>query len=159
MKQYRKQCKQCNVEFFANAPAGQYCSQSCGQKWRYANSSRSTEYQYSKASRDWRKYYQRRVSEKGRSATLSVKHLLDLHDMQKGKCALTGINLTCKLEKGVRCLTNASLDRIDPKGEYILENLQLVCVAVNRLRSDMSVNEFHDWCKKVVNYRKRINQK
>ena len=107
---------------------------------------------------NWKQYYQRKIYEKGRSATLSVKHLLDLHDMQNGKCALTGAKLTCNLEKGLHCLTNASLNRIDPKGEYILENIQLVCVAANKLKNDMSVNEFYDWCKKVVNYRKRVNR-
>ena len=31
-------------------------------------------------------------------------------------------------------------------GAYTADNIQLVCVAVNRLRVDMSTEEFINWC-------------
>lgn len=60
--------------------------------------------------------------------------------------------MTCKLEKGVICRTNASIDRIKPKGEYTLDNIQLVCVALNKLRLDTPLDEFIEWCRKVADY-------
>ena len=70
----------------------------------------------------------------------------------RSKCALTGVELTCKLEKGVKCKTNASIDRIDPKGPYIKSNVHLVCAAVNKFRIDLPLDEFIDWCRKVANH-------
>lgn len=71
---------------------------------------------------------------------------------QGGKCALSGVELTCILQKGVVSKTNASIDRIDPKGEYVLGNIQLVCSVINKFRIDTPVDEFVDWCKKVSDY-------
>ena len=50
------------------------------------------------------------------------------------------------------CRTNASIDRIDPKGDYSVENVHLVCAALNKFRIDTSLQEFVDWCTKVANY-------
>jgi len=65
---------------------------------------------------------------------------------------LTGVELTCNLNKGMICETNASIDRILAGGNYEKNNVQLVCAAVNRLRTNMSVEEFIEWCRKVVTY-------
>ena len=51
--------------------------------------------------------------------------------------------------------SNASIDRIDAGGEYKVENIQLVCSVVNSFRRDMSVEEYVDWCKKVVKHDKK----
>jgi hypothetical protein len=75
-----------------------------------------------------------------------------LLEEQGYKCALTGVELTCILEKGTVCKTNASIDRIDPKGPYTKDNVQLVCAAINKLRVDMSVDDFINWCKKVSDH-------
>lgn len=77
---------------------------------------------------------------------------MELLEKQHGKCALSGVELTCILSKGFVCKTNASIDRIDPKGPYVVGNVQLVCVALNKLRIDMSIDEFINWCKKVADY-------
>ena len=42
--------------------------------------------------------------------------------------------------------------RVDPKGGYVLKNIQLVCSAINKFRIDTPVDEFIDWCRKVANY-------
>lgn len=143
-------CLQCGNAIEGRNAHALYCSKACGHKYRYTNSNRGTAYQYSLASGNWRLYYQRRVSEKRRSATLSVEELLALHAQQNGKCALTGVELTCTLIPGKRTPTNASIDRIDAKGRYTLDNIRLVCVAVNRLRCDMDTDEFINWCKLVA---------
>jgi len=71
---------------------------------------------------------------------------------QGGKCALTGMPLTCILERGVRCQTNASIDRKIAGGSYTEDNVQLVCAAINKFRIDTPLDEFIDWCKKVADY-------
>jgi hypothetical protein len=60
--------------------------------------------------------------------------------------------MTCLLEKGSRCQTNASIDRIDPKGPYTADNIQLVCAILNKFRIDTSVEDFINWCKKVSDH-------
>ena len=151
-----KNCIQCGSPILGKNAHAVYCSKACGNSYRYKSNNRSTAYQYALTSGNWRLYYQRRISEKQRSATLDVEQLLELHAKQQGKCALTGVDLTCTLIPGKRTPTNASVDRIDAKGAYVIENIQLVCVAVNRLRCDMSTDEFINWCTLVANKAKGV---
>lgn len=139
-------CAECGKEFEPVRAKQKYCSQKCGHRGRYKENSRGTDYQYSLASGSWEQYYTRRLSEKGRRKTLSLSEILALHEAQGGLCALTNVPMTCILQRGVRTPTNASIDRIDAKGAYIISNIQLVCVAVNRLRTDMTKEEFINWC-------------
>jgi hypothetical protein len=86
---------------------------------------------------------------------LTREILLAQLEKQDYKCALTGVPLTCKLDKGDVCPTNASVDRIQAGGPYTADNIQMVCRAVNFFRSNLSVPEFVDWCRKVVNHHER----
>ena len=150
-------CTYCATEFAPKRVKQKYCSQKCGHNGRYRTNNRGTDYQYSLASGNWELYFQRRVSEKHRSDSLTVQDLQDIYKKQNGLCALTGVPLTCILVRGIKTTTNASLDRINPKSGYTKDNIQLVCVAINRLRCDMSVNEFYEWCKRVTNFRKDLS--
>ena len=76
--------------------------------------------------------------------------LVKLLNDQEGKCALTGVQLTCILEKGNITHTNASIDRIEAGGPYILENIRLTCARVNVMRSNMSDEELLYWCKLLI---------
>jgi hypothetical protein len=71
-------------------------------------------------------------------------------DRQYGLCALSGEPLTCLRKSGVKYKTNASIDRIEAKGSYAEDNIQLVCVAVNKFRIDMDIEEYINWCRKVA---------
>ena len=73
-------------------------------------------------------------------------------EKQDFKCALSGVPLTCKLEKGVSCPTNASVDRIVAGGPYTADNIQMVCRALNAWRSDTTVTDFVEWCRLVVKF-------
>lgn len=145
-----KSCIQCNKEFIIHGPAARYCSQACGQRYRYLHNMRTTDYQYSRRSGNWRMYFAVRVNEKGRAKTLTVDDLIDIYEQQQGKCALTGVEMTCIMVKGQRNPTNASVDRITAGGSYMKENVRLVCAAINRLRLDMPTEVFIEWCRKVV---------
>ena len=81
---------------------------------------------------------------------LTRNDLLEVLESQNYKCAISGIDLTCSLEKGTRFWTNASVDRIVAGGPYTKENIQLVCRAVNSWRSDLPVDVFLEVCRKVA---------
>jgi hypothetical protein len=63
---------------------------------------------------------------------------------------MTGQPMTCELIRGERVWTNASIDRIIPGGLYVLENIQLVCTAINLWRSNQPLGEFIEWCQMVA---------
>lgn len=67
---------------------------------------------------------------------------------QNDKCALSGIKMTheakAREERTQHILNkyNISVDRIDSNKDYTLDNIRLVCGIVNRMRSDLTDNEF-----------------
>ena len=149
---FSKLCAQCGGQFETKGRAGMYCSDACGNRYRYLNHKRDTEYQYSLASGNWKQYYTRRRGEKQRSTSVATDELLALHERQGGLCALTGVPMTCLLVRGQPCFTNASLDRIEPGGAYTIDNIRLVCVGINRFRGHLPVDDYIEWCRKVVNF-------
>lgn len=79
--------------------------------------------------------------------------VIDLFVLQKGRCALSGIKMM--VEEGFVGSKNwfaASIDRIDSKGNYALDNVQLVCAGVNLLKQDMPQAMFIEFCRKVVEH-------
>lgn len=86
---------------------------------------------------------------KPEAVTITVEHLLQLWENQKSLCALTGWPLTTELGRG-KIVTNCSLDRIDSSKGYELGNVQLVCVAANVAKSNLSQSDFINLCKAVV---------
>jgi hypothetical protein len=130
-----------------------FCGIPCKRKSYQAKGGvESTERQYQLISGNWEKYFNRLCNRSFRRELLTKHDCIQLLKEQDYKCALTGIPLTCTLEKGKICKTNASIDRIDPKGTYTKDNIQLVCAVINKLRIDMNINEFKDWCRKVTDY-------
>lgn len=138
-----KACGECGASFHAK-PAERYCSVSCKaaakSRWMAAP----------------RRYLQRLISlrSKGRlsakfASSLTLDDLLRLLDAQGGKCALSGEAMTFHVGRG-RVQTNCSIDRIDSAGDYALENVQLVCVAVNIMKHNIPESEFVGWCGKIA---------
>lgn len=68
-------------------------------------------------------------------------YVLELYDEQKGRCAISGIELQHDVGARDRELV-CSLDRKDSAGHYERGNLQIVCCFVNRWKSDSSDEEF-----------------
>lgn len=114
----------------------------------------TTEKQYSKISGNWQRYFCRLKGKSYRNK-LSTEYLHELLNKQKGLCALSGIELTCILEKGKRFKTNASIDRINAGQPYTEDNIQLVCSALNGFRTDTSLEEFIWFCTKVADYQRK----
>lgn len=145
-------CVVCGVGFTQRHPSQKFCNTRCKRKtYQQAGGCESTERQYEHINGNWDRYFSRLVTFSRRKA-LSVEMLLKLLDSQKGKCALTGVELTCVLVKGVTNPTNASIDRIDNTRGYEPDNIHLVCAVVNKFRVDTPLSEFIEWCVKVANY-------
>ena len=72
-----------------------------------------------------------------------------LWEKQDGKCALTGMQMTYKFYEG-RVNTNLSVDRINSTKGYSKDNVQLVCMAANQMKNDLSMEEFINMCESVL---------
>ena len=91
----------------------------------------------------------RRSKEKNMYNDLTIDFLLYLWEKQNGRCALTGLDMTYKFYEG-RVNTNVSVGRIDSTKGYSKENVQLVCMAANQMKNDLSMCEFLDMCELVI---------
>ena len=101
-------------------------------------------------SKNWSSFFSRRRGEQ--YCGLTTPQLVALVEQQGGRCALTGVPLTRirGLGRDIQCPTNASVDRINPGGTYEISNIQLVCSCVNKLRGRLSIEDFVEWCRRVV---------
>jgi len=148
----KKSCLICKNIFQPKSGVHKFCSESCKGKWKYISGITTTESQYEYISGNWKRYFTRLCNRSHKREFLKADDLLNILIKQNYKCALSGVKLTCTLKRGERCLTNASIDRIDAGGEYHKDNVQLVCTVLNSLRRDTPVKEFINWCKKVAEY-------
>ena len=141
-------CVLCKTEFIQTKPRHVYCSRKCNDRAR--NKRRD---QAAWISGNWQRYLNRLAVNKDRRDELTTNILLEILDAQGGRCALTGVKMTNTIIRGRKTWTNASVDRIVSGGAYTKENIQLVCVAVNIFRSQMSVQEYREWCRLVARFR------
>ncbi len=80
---------------------------------------------------------------------LTKQDLKDLWVIQNGLCAISSLPMTTKVFMG-RIPTNISVDRIKPTYGYIKGNVQLVCMAVNQMKSDLTQEELLNFCYKII---------
>lgn len=148
-----KECPVCAATFTPRSGAHRFCCVQCKGKWKYITGQGSTTRQYEVISGNWDRYLARLLYYGGRKRDKLSKDVLKAQLVkQKYRCALTGVPLTCILEKGTSVQTNASVDRIVAGGSYTADNIQLVCRAVNFWRCNTPVEDFVGWCRKVVAY-------
>lgn len=93
--------------------------------------------------------YTKEKYKKDYNVNLTTDEIISLYHAQNHKCALTGVELT--FIKGGSS-TNLSIDRINPGEDYVISNIRLVCNTINYMRSNMTDDEFLNWCKLVVDY-------
>ena len=148
-------CDSCKKEFLQKRTGHRFCSSTCKGVYKYSSNTITTESQYKYISGNWLKYLNRLTFKRRRENGLTADLLMSLLVKQNYKCALTGKELTCILERGVVCQTNASIDRINAGGDYVIENIQLVCRAVNSFRNNVSLNEFISWCNAVTKHNQK----
>ena len=83
--------------------------------------------------------------------SITLEDIQDLWVSQDGTCALSGIKMTYELQNG-RTPTNVSIDKIDHTKGYVTGNVQLVCMACNQIKSDLSEEDMYQFCKKIVEH-------
>lgn len=70
---------------------------------------------------------------------------------QNKKCALSGEDLYFGRIR-YRTETNASIDRIDSRKDYTIDNIQLVTKNINIMKQTMTQEEFIKNCRLVIKY-------
>jgi len=85
--------------------------------------------------------------------SVTIEQLWELFLFQDRKCALSGeaIVFANSLKKHE---TTASLDRIDSKKSYTLDNVQWVHKHINTMKQYFNDDYFISWCTKVAKYSK-----
>lgn len=155
----KKKCPICGDWFQPHSGVHKYCSPQCKGRQQYVSGVKSTENQYIQISGNWKRYVSRllygacvRNRYKNPRADLDRDFLLRLLARQKYLCALSGVELTCQLQKGTMYWTNASIDRIDSSKGYTPDNIRFVCAVVNKMRLDNDDETFLWWCNQLVRH-------
>lgn len=90
-----------------------------------------------------------RSLKKQRLCTLMPEDILDLRKRQSNKCVYLGTKMVWRPKAGI---LQVSLDRINSSQGYVLQNCQLVCEGINRLKSDMKEENFTRLLKILAHY-------
>lgn len=89
------------------------------------------------------------------SVEITKQYIIDLYHQQTGLCAITKQKMTHiaysrgEEKKHIINNINISVDRIDSNKGYTKDNIQLVCAIINRMKSDLSNEQFVELCNLV----------
>lgn len=103
------------------------------------------------------------LAAKGRSKkqnlpfNITKEYLKELWDKQNGKCAISGLEMTFEQCNG-RVPTNVSIDQINHKNGYTIGNIQLVCMAVNQMKSDMLMEDLYKFCDLIIKNKQKCQK-
>lgn len=93
-----------------------------------------------------------RCLKNNREFDLTKDFILDLYDKQNGKCYYTNLELLPYNDhSNHQCI---SIDRIDSNKGYTKGNVVLCCWIINRIKLNLSVEEFIKYCSLVSNNNK-----
>ena len=135
-----KTCPVCGVVFIGKRASRVYCSKTCNAALEPDRMAKP------------KRYFQSMLNPQRIKDGLTAEQLLAKLEEQDGKCALTGREMTfIRGQKAVD--TNCSIDRIEAGGTYSIENVQLVCAAVNGFRRNLPLDVFIGWCEDVAKRR------
>ncbi len=85
-----------------------------------------------------------------RQFDLDGPYLMELWEKQKGKCAITNLDMSYKFGD----LRAVSIDRIDSSKGHVKGNIQLVCQCVNLMKNDHSNDDLFDFFTAYFEYRR-----
>lgn len=91
----------------------------------------------------------RRATKKNIPFDIDLDLIKDLWNKQEGKCAISDIDMTYELDSG-RVYSNVSIDQINPSKGYTKDNIQLVCMSINQLKSDFDMNTVFKICNGII---------
>jgi hypothetical protein len=81
---------------------------------------------------------------------LKIEQIWELYLKQNKKCSLSGLDIGFEASKS----NTASLDRIDSKKGYEIDNVQWVHKYINQMKWDMSQEHFIEMCEIISNFQK-----
>lgn len=90
-----------------------------------------------------------RAQNKNRVFDITKEDLMELWNKQEGKCAISKLPMTYTIDNG-RNPYNVSVDQINPSKGYTKDNVQLVCMSVNQLKSDFDMEIVINICKNIL---------
>lgn len=82
--------------------------------------------------------------------SLFPEEVMALYFLQGGRCALSGVKLSTS--QGGDKRLQASVDRIDSDNHYRPQHIQIVSVAVNMAKQELSQEEFLELCLRVTTH-------
>ena len=85
---------------------------------------------------------------RGHLFELTITNIVNCWEQQKTICAYSGRLMTLKSGQ----LNTVSIERIDSKIGYTIENTVLVCQAINRMKSDFEFDNFYNLCRDVAKF-------
>ena len=111
------------------------------------------------------RYWQKRIQgirsgadDRGLLVLVDKDDLLGICLQQQNLCAITGMPMTFNTKDVKNKRLQASVDRIDSRGNYAINNIQIVCNVVNLMKSDMSMTEFRQWCSRALIGRRKLEE-
>jgi hypothetical protein len=87
---------------------------------------------------------------------ISISELMEIWRNQKGRCALSGIEMTWIGGGGKPTATSLSLDRINQKKGYVSGNVRLLCFSVNSFRGRLTDLELFRLVEKLYGQMKML---
>lgn len=95
----------------------------------------------------------RSAKERELEFNLTIEEAWQLFLAQNGRCAVTGQKLYFGDRYSFSKIATASLDRIDSKKGYTLDNVQWTHSDINKkLKGSLSMEELVQWCAKISDY-------
>ena len=79
----------------------------------------------------------------GLEISITLQGMIDVYIRQNGMCAITGRRMVWD-SRGERCPDLISIDRIDSSRGYTPDNVQLVTIAANKAKNDLTEREFDE---------------
>lgn len=137
----------------------EYCCKSC--KLQRANVARkATQKRHSSLDIILKERMQgvyQRAKKSSLDVSINIEYLRDLWYKQEGKCAVSGIPMTVLVYSG-RIPTNVSVDRIDSSKGYTTGNVQLVCMVVNQMKGDLSIENLLYFVTEILKNNKELKK-
>lgn len=96
------------------------------------------------------KYFKRGNKKNHRTEDITIQQIYDIWIKQNKKCTLSNVDIDF-IKRNVVGIS-ASIDRIDSKKEYTIDNVQLVHKDVNLMKNKYDQNYFLKMCKLIVNH-------
>ena len=96
------------------------------------------------------KYFEKKSKSK-RIGDLTIQQVYTIWIAQNKKCALSGIDIGFYDDGNNH---TCSIDRIDSKKEYVIDNIQLVHKHINKMKNDFNQDHFINMCKLISNNKK-----